>query len=97
MSESRIDAISSKKLRLKVSHYRPGHALKVPGVEAFRIPRQSLHDGGKNYAPGAFIPSRDVSNTHFCWRMSRPQRHIAVGMIKSMKNMLCQLVMLFCI
>jgi len=49
MSESRIDAMSSKKLRLKVSHYRPGHALKVPGVEAFRIPRQSLHDGGKGY------------------------------------------------
>ena len=47
MSESRIDAMSSKNLRLKLSHYRPGQALRVPGVEASRIPRQSAHDGGK--------------------------------------------------
>lgn len=33
--------------KLKLSHYRPGHALRVPGVEASRIPRQSKRDGGK--------------------------------------------------
>jgi len=48
MSESRIDAMSSKRLRLKLSHYRPGQALRVPGVEASRIRRQSAHDGGKS-------------------------------------------------
>jgi len=47
MSKSRIDTMSRKKLMLKLSHYRPGQALRVPGVEASRIPRQSTRDGGK--------------------------------------------------
>ena len=31
-------------------------------------------------------PLGNISGTHFCWRLSRPQGHSAAGMIMSMKN-----------
>jgi hypothetical protein len=35
---------------------------------------------------GRLYPSGNITGTHFCWRLSRPQGHCAVGRIMSMKN-----------
>jgi len=41
--------------------------------------------GCQPYAPAAFTPG-NAPDTHFCWRLSRPQGHSAIGRIMSMKN-----------
>ena len=33
-----------------------------------------------------FLPTGNTPGTHFCWRLSRPQGHSAIGRIMSMKN-----------
>ena len=35
---------------------------------------------------GRLYPPANIPGTHFCWRLSQPQGHIAAGMIMSMKN-----------
>jgi len=35
---------------------------------------------------GRFDPPGNTPGTHFCWRLSRPQGHSAIGKIMSMKN-----------
>jgi len=32
------------------------------------------------------LPPGNVSGNHFCWRLSRPQGHSAIGRIMSLKN-----------
>ena len=32
------------------------------------------------------LPPGNIPGTHFCWRLSRPQGHSAIGRIMSMKN-----------
>ena len=36
-----------------------------------------------SYTPAAFTTSGYIPGIHFCWRLSRPQRHSASGKIKS--------------
>jgi DNA polymerase II small subunit/DNA polymerase delta subunit B len=36
---------------------------------------------------GRLYPPEYIPGTHFCYRLSRPQPHIAAGRIKSMKNL----------
>ena len=45
-------------------------------------------DGGKvvslTHCP--YLPPENTPGTHFCYRLSRPQGHSAIGRIMSMKN-----------
>jgi hypothetical protein len=54
-------------IMVRLSHCWPGRALWSPGVEAPRIPRQSIHEGGEvsaTHRPS--LPLGDISGTHFC-------------------------------
>ena len=59
--------------------------------EVPRICRRSPHEGGKVFSPTHRPPLSphtpgDVPGTHFCYRLSRPQRRSAAGRIEEMKN-----------
>jgi hypothetical protein len=61
--------------------------LGLQEVEAPRISREAAHEGGKLLAlrnGRLFLPG-DNPGTSFCWRLSRPQGHSAVGKNNSKK------------
>jgi hypothetical protein len=72
-----------KKVKLKQSHYRPRQALRV--LRKLRFPdfMTTAQDGGKvvslRHRPP--LPPGNTPGTHFCYRLSRPQGHSAIGRI----------------
>jgi len=52
----------------KLSHYRPGQDLGVPGASRSQISRQSAHEGGKVVSPRHRLPlpPGNIPGTHFC-------------------------------
>jgi hypothetical protein len=66
----------------------PKRPLGLQEVKAPRISRQPAYESGQIVSPmnRPPLPPGDISGTHFCCRLSRPQSHSAAGRIKSMRN-----------
>jgi len=60
------------------------------GSSKLRLPDYvtTAQDGGKfvNLTHRPSLPPGNAPGTHFCYRLSRPQGHSAIGRIMSMKN-----------
>jgi len=55
-------------VKVKVKHYKPGQALRVPGDRGSHISRQLTHEGSKVVSPTHRppLPPGNIPGTHFC-------------------------------
>jgi len=60
--------VKMAKIKVKLSHLRPGQALRFPGRCDSQISRQSAHEGGKvvSLTDRPPIPPVNIPGTHFC-------------------------------
>jgi hypothetical protein len=65
------------------SLYRPGEPLRLP---EFLDNRHMKVLGLSALLTVRLYPPRNISGTHFCWRLSQPQGHSAARRIMSIKN-----------
>jgi hypothetical protein len=72
--------------KLRQSVYRPGQALRVPGVWGSQISRHMTVIMLSPLRPDRVYPNWNIPGIHFCQSLSRPQGHSAVGGIISMKK-----------
>ena len=63
-----------RQIKVKQSHCRSGHALRVPEVRGSHFSRQSAHEGGRVVRPThrSSLPPGNIPSTHFCYRLSQP-------------------------
>jgi len=63
--------------------------LGLQEVEAPRISRQLVHEGGKVVSPTNRppLPPREIPDANFCYRPCPSQGHIASGRIRLLKNL----------
>jgi hypothetical protein len=76
-----MDNVQESNKKVKLSLYRPWRPLGLREVEAPTFSDIWLIDGGKVVSPTRrplFTP-RKFPDTHFCYRLSRPQGYSAAG------------------
>jgi len=63
-----VQSRDSDSKKVKQSHYRPGQALRVPGVSVSQNSRQTEHEGGKVVSPThrPTLPPGNIPGTHLC-------------------------------
>jgi len=73
---------------VKQTRYRPGVVQRVPRKLRFPDFMTTAQNGGKvvslTHRPP--LSPGNTPGTHFCYSLSRPQGHSAIGRIMSMKN-----------
>ena len=76
------------KVFINQSHSRPGQPWGIQEVEAPRF-QDSLHMKVVRLSAlctSRLYPPGNIPGIHFCWRLSRPQRHSEAERIMSVKN-----------
>jgi hypothetical protein len=78
----RLSIRSIKKVKLSMN--RPWRPIWLWDVEAptFSLDSSQMAVRMSALRAGRRLPPRKIPGTHFCWRLSRPQRHSVAGRVK---------------